>query len=86
MDGDGFISREDFHAAMIRNKAKVGNRTPAQLDQMFKSVDRKGTGMVDFETFAGMRVRKKKMDVAGCAPPLSIWILVVRAVVSLLAW
>jgi len=59
LDGDGVISREDFHSAMSKYKEQLGHRTPAELDEMYASVDIHGTGQVDFLTFAEMRVRKK---------------------------
>ncbi|KAL1515927.1 hypothetical protein AB1Y20_002541 [Prymnesium parvum] len=64
LDGDGVISREDFHAAMSKYKDQLGHRSPAELDEMYASVDIHGTGRVDFLTFAEMRVRKKNHTAA----------------------
>lgn len=64
LDCDGVISREDFHAAMTKYKDQLGHRTPAELDEMYASVDIHGTGQVDFLTFAEMRVRKKNHTAA----------------------
>merc|ERR1719198_765698 len=44
---------------MSKYKEQLGHRTPAELDEMYASVDIHGTGQVDFLTFAEMRVRKK---------------------------
>ena len=85
LDGDGVISREDFHQAMSKYKEQLGHRTPAELDEMYASVDIHGTGQVDFLTFAEMRVRKKNHtatavssaypgeEAKGKKPPMKTW-------------
>ncbi|KAL3904160.1 MAG: hypothetical protein SGPRY_011394 [Prymnesium sp.] len=66
-DGDGVISRDDFHQAMTNYKEQLGHRTVEELDEMYASVDIHGTGQVDFLTFAEMRVRKKNHNAAAAS-------------------
>lgn len=67
IDGDGVVSRLDFHNAMskYRNEVGVGVRTNAELDAMFASIDIDGTGQVDFLKFAVCRVRKNNQKPLG---------------------
>merc|ERR1719198_1885084 len=70
---------------MSKYKEQLGHRTPAELDEMYASVDIHGTGQVDFLTFAEMRVRKKNHTAAavstaypsdtpkGKKPSMSTW-------------
>ena len=55
VDGDGAISRMDFHQAMSRYSIF---RTPEQLDSMYASVDIQGTGSIDFLTFCEQELGK----------------------------
>jgi hypothetical protein len=64
VDGDGIVSRLDFHRAMTQWEDKLGARTSAELDEMYASLDIYDTGKVDFLTFAEMRVCNHEFQAA----------------------